>query len=42
MTIKGKLEGTDKLRVWNENIHQVHNEKGPTEQEELRTPLNKL
>ena len=31
MTIKGKLEGTDKLRVWNENIHQVHNEKGPTE-----------
>ena len=35
MTIKGKLEGTDKLRVWGENIHtnihQVDNKKGPTE-----------
>ena len=31
MIIKGKLEGTDKLRVWDENIHtniyQVDNEK---------------
>ena len=35
MIIEGKLEGTDKLRVWGENIHtsiyQVDNEKGPTE-----------
>ena len=31
MTSKRKLEGTDKLRVWDENIHQVDNEKGPTE-----------
>ena len=31
MTIKGKLEGTEKLRVWDELIHQVDNEKGPTE-----------
>ena len=32
MIIKGKLEGTDKLRVWDENIHmniyQVDTEKG--------------
>ena len=35
MIIKGTLEGTDKLRVWDENIHanihQVDNKKGPTE-----------
>ena len=35
MIIKGKLEGTDKLRVWDENIYtniyQADNEKGPTE-----------
>ena len=35
MIIKGKLEGTDKLRVWYENIHtnmyQVEKVKGPTE-----------
>ena len=34
MIIKGKLEGTDKLRVWDENIYtniyQADNEKGPT------------
>ena len=33
--MKTKLEGRDKLRVWNENkhtnIHQVDNEKGPME-----------
>ena len=33
MNIKGKLEGTYKLRVWDENIHtnthQVDSEKGP-------------
>ena len=35
MIIKGNLEGTHKLRVWDENIHttiQDDNEKGPTEQ----------
>ena len=41
MTIKGKLEGTDKLRVWDENIHtnihQVDNKKGPTERTEDST-----
>ena len=35
LTIKRKLEGRDKVRVWDENIHtniyQVDNEKGPTE-----------
>ena len=41
MTIKGKLEWTDKLRVWDENIHtnihQVDNKKGPTERTEDST-----
>ena len=36
MIIKRKLEGTDKLRAWDENIYtniyQVDNEKGPIEQ----------
>ena len=35
LIIKRKLEGRDKLRVWDENIHmnicQVDNEKVPTE-----------
>ena len=35
MIIKTKLEGRDKLRVWNENIHtdiyQIDNEKGQME-----------
>ena len=35
LIIKRKLEGRDKLRVWDENIHmnicQADNEKGPTE-----------
>ena len=36
MIIKRRLEGTDKLKAWDENIYtniyQVDNEKGPTEQ----------
>ena len=35
MIIKRRLEGTDKLKAWDENIYtniyQVDNEKGPTE-----------
>ena len=36
MIIKRRLEGTDKLKAWDENIYtniyEVDNEKGPTEQ----------